>query len=46
MKSWINTNLDSKVDRGGAEEPTQAYFEYVEERDRRQQRYTNEGELV
>jgi len=27
------TNAHSKVDRGGDEEPTQAYDQYVEERD-------------
>jgi hypothetical protein len=28
-----NTNLDSGGDRGGSEEPTQAYLGYVEESD-------------
>ena len=28
-----DTNLDSRVDRGGSEETTQAYYKYVEESD-------------
>ncbi len=28
---WANTNLHSCGDRGGSEEPTQAYLGYVEE---------------
>ena len=44
VRGMNRNDSDSRGDRGGSEEPTQAYLGYVEESDERQRRYTREGE--